>query len=88
MKARRVSTIQRGQAFTVEVDGRKTTAYEGETIATVLLAAGVTNFYAPSCSRLFCGMGVCRQCLVTINDRPSHLACQTTAQPDMKVETG
>ncbi|MCP4423774.1 MAG: (2Fe-2S)-binding protein [Chloroflexi bacterium] len=93
MKAVRISTVQRGRAFTIEVDGQKTAAYEGETIATILLTAGVGNFHAPlqahlSSSRLFCGMGACRQCLVTVNGRPSHRACQTIAQPGMKVETG
>ena len=61
--------------------------------ATALLAAGIHTFHTPdqihtSPSRLFCGMGVCWQCLVTVDGRPSHRACQTAAQPGMKIETG
>ncbi len=91
MNAVRLPGISRGIPFEIEVDGQAVTAYEGETLATVLLAAGNQAFAShidphPS-SRLFCGMGVCFQCLVTIDGQPSCQACRTIARPGMKVET-
>jgi predicted molibdopterin-dependent oxidoreductase YjgC len=91
MKAIRIPNIARGTAFKIEVDGQKILAYEGESLATVLMAAGIRSFekhahpHAPS--RLFCGMGTCQQCLVTIDDLPNCQACQTLVHPGMTVET-
>ena len=91
MKAIRISDIARGAPFEIEVDGQKVIAFEGESLATVLMAAGIRAFehhatpHAPS--RLFCGMGTCQQCLVTIDDLPNCQACQTFVRPGMKVET-
>lgn len=91
MKAIRLSNITRGASFEIEVDGRKVLAYEGENVATVLMTAGIRAFathaepHAPS--RLYCGMGTCQQCLVTIDDMPNCQACRIFAQPGMKVET-
>lgn len=91
MNAIRLPKFKRGDPFEIEVDGQTVTAYQGETIATVLLAAGIRlfqhNLSGRDPSRLYCGMGVCLQCLVTINGLPSCQACRTLAQPGMKVET-
>jgi len=89
--ARCIPNFQRGNSFNIQVDGRDVLAYEGETVATVLLAEGVRTFahhaepHAPS--RLFCGMGTCQQCLVTIDDLPNCQACRVLARPNMKVIT-
>ena len=93
MNSKRLPSFTRGHAFAIEVDGQEIDAYSGETIATIILAAGLSTFQFSTQttnpdSRLFCGMGVCRQCLVTINGRRGYLACQTMAQPGMKVGTG
>jgi predicted molibdopterin-dependent oxidoreductase YjgC len=91
MTAIRVPQFERGDAFEIEVDGKLVPAYAGETIASVLLAAGMRAFHqnlpdkAPS--RLYCGMGVCMQCLVTVDGTHSCQACKTLARPGMKVET-
>jgi predicted molibdopterin-dependent oxidoreductase YjgC len=89
--ARRIPNTNRGVSFNIEVDGREVIAHEGETVATVLMAAGIRAFashvepYSPS--RLFCGMGTCQQCLVTIDNQPNCQACRIFARPDMKVVT-
>ena len=91
MNSIRLPKYERGQPFEIEVDGQTLIAYPGETVATTLLAAGIQNFrYVAQSSepnRLYCGMGVCLQCLVTVNGVPSCQACQMLAQPGMKVET-
>jgi predicted molibdopterin-dependent oxidoreductase YjgC len=91
MKAFRLGGITRGLPFEIEVDGQIVTAYEGETLATAMLAAGMRSFSTPAepypSSRLYCGMGSCFQCLVTIDGQPNVQACRTLARPGMKVET-
>ena len=76
---------------TVTVDGDPVQAFPGETVATVLLAAGRQTFrhtdhlHAPR--GLFCGMGVCFDCLVTVDGRPNVRACMTPVQSGMTIET-
>ncbi len=82
--------ISRGQSFTIQVNGKPVTAYPGETLAAALLAAGWRMFRHTSLSGeprgLYCGMGVCFDCLVTVNGRENVRACKTLAQPGDKVE--
>jgi D-hydroxyproline dehydrogenase subunit gamma len=37
---------------------------------------------------VFCGMGVCQECRVTINGQKHQLACQTLCADDMQIFTG
>jgi D-hydroxyproline dehydrogenase subunit gamma len=90
MNARRLTQFTRGEPFEILVDEQPVPAYAGETVATVLLAAGHVRFYHDPVSgadgRLFCGIGVCQQCL-TLIDGELCQACRTMARPGMKVET-
>ncbi len=82
--------IKRGPAFEITVNGAPCTAYPGETLATVLLAAGKRVLrFSPILGEPrggYCGMGVCFDCLVTVNGRPNIRACLTPAQPGDRVE--
>lgn len=82
--------ISRGQSFKIYLNGEPLTAYPGETIATVLLAAGIQLFRHSSLSGEprgpFCGMGLCFDCLVTVNSQANVRACHTLAQPGDQVE--
>ena len=90
MQARRLDQFVRGQAFQIQVDDRMLPAFEGETIATVLMAAGIITFHhdvqVGVDSRLYCGIGVCQQCLTLVDGKLCQ-ACRTLARPGMKVET-
>ena len=83
------SGIERGKRFEIEVDGKAVTAYEGETVAAALTAAGITAFRhtagqgAPR--GIYCGMGICFDCLMTVDGVPNVRTCVTYAQPGMKV---
>jgi predicted molibdopterin-dependent oxidoreductase YjgC len=72
-------------------NGEKLCAVEGQTIAAALLAAGCRAWrYTPRRGEprgLFCGMGVCFDCLVQVDDRPNVRACQTPVADGMRVET-
>lgn len=88
----RVSTgINRGKSFEIEVDGEKIIAYEGETVAAALLASGIRVFRKTKNNRnprgLYCGIGQCQECRVTVNGVPDTLACQTPVAPGLKIET-
>jgi len=83
--------VERGQPFEIEVDGEKIVAYEGETIGAVLLAAGrrtlrFTNKLEQP-RGLYCGIGLCQECRMTVDGIPNTQVCQTLATPGCRVET-
>jgi predicted molibdopterin-dependent oxidoreductase YjgC len=89
-KDRRISgPIVRGEPFQITVDGKPVTAYAGETIATVLLASGFRIFRHTARQgeprSVFCGIGICYDCLVTVNNVPNQRACMTFAKPGLAV---
>ncbi len=85
------SGVERGGQFQIEVDGNPIVAHEGETIATALLASGIRSFRrtarrdAPR--GIFCGMGICFDCTMTVNGVPNVRTCVTQVEPGMKVQT-
>ena len=83
--------VRRGAAFTITVDGREVPAFEGETVAAAMIAAGLVRFRTDSVGRergLFCNMGTCCECLVRIGDPGRRVrACLTEAGPGMEVST-
>lgn len=69
---------ERGHQVTFEFDGDAITAYEGETVATALLAANVAAFGVTreGDPRLpVCNMGTCFDCVVTVDGEPMVRAC-------------
>lgn len=82
--------ISRGEPFTIQVNGQTVDAYPGETLASVMMAAGWRMFHHTALSGqprgVFCGMGVCFDCMVTVNGRENVRACKTFAQPGDIVE--
>jgi predicted molibdopterin-dependent oxidoreductase YjgC len=75
----------------VTFDGRPLPVRPGQTVAAVLLAAGVrswrTTRVAGRPRGLFCGIGACFDCLVTVNGTPSVRACLTEARPGDVITT-
>ena len=84
--------IDRGTAFTITVDDAAVRAFPGESVAAALLGDGRRAFRRTARTgaprSLYCGMGVCWDCLVTIDGRSGQRACMTEAQPGMRVLTG
>ncbi|GAA3177563.1 (2Fe-2S)-binding protein [Streptomyces virens] len=80
-----------GPAFTVTFDGRRIEALPGRTVAAVLWAAGITSWRATRDGGrprgVFCGIGVCFDCLVTVNGRPNQRACLVPARPGDDIRT-
>lgn len=80
-----------GTPFTVTFDGRQVEALPGQTVAAVLWAAGVTSWRATRGEGrprgVFCGIGVCFDCLVTIDGAAGQRACLIPARAGMTVTT-
>ncbi len=84
--------IEREPPITVHVDGRPVAAFAGETVAAVLLDEGIRVFrHTPKRGEprgIYCGMGICYECLVTVDGVPDVRACVTTVAPGMAIATG
>ena len=82
--------MERGRQFEIEVDGQKIVAYEGETVAAAAMAAGLRTFRrTPKRNHprgIYCGIGLCYECLMVINGVPNMRACQTLATPGCRAE--
>ena len=92
--------IDRGEPFSVEVNGVSVPAYEGETVATVLFAQDVTAFRTTASGNPrgpFCMIGTCFECLVQVDggepESPAATgahwvrACQTPVTENMRIFT-
>jgi predicted molibdopterin-dependent oxidoreductase YjgC len=83
--------IQRGIKIKITVDGKPVDAYDGETVATALLSAGISTFHLSHSHKqprgIYCGMGICYECLVTINGVHAQRACVTPVLDGMQIET-
>ncbi|MEQ7126569.1 (2Fe-2S)-binding protein [Actinopolymorpha sp. B11F2] len=75
----------------IVVDGRRVAVRPGQSVAGALLAAGIRSWRTTRTGKqrgLFCGIGVCFDCLVTVNGRRSVRACVAEARPGDVVSTG
>lgn len=80
--------LERGAPVSLTLDGRAVTAFEGETVAALLLAEGhVATRTTPGGSPrgVYCGMGVCFDCLVVVDSVPNTRACVTWVREGMDV---
>ncbi|MEO8083379.1 MAG: (2Fe-2S)-binding protein [Ardenticatenales bacterium] len=83
--------IERGRAVEIIVDGAPIDAFEGESIAAALFAAGVRTLRhtarrgAPR--GFYCGMGVCFECVMHVDGRPNTRTCQTAVHDGMQVRS-
>jgi thioredoxin reductase len=71
-------------------NGRPVALRAGQSVAAALTEAGHRPFRITAKGEnrgMFCGMGVCQDCLVTVNGLPNQRACMTPAQDGMHVAT-
>lgn len=85
------NSIRRGPAVTIRVDGEPVEAFAGETVATALLAQGRRALRRTRRGGrprgLYCAMGACFDCILTIDGRSGTRACMTPVAEGMVVET-
>jgi predicted molibdopterin-dependent oxidoreductase YjgC len=76
---------------TFTFDGTPTGFRDGQSVGAALTAAGVRSWRSTRMQGrprgLFCGIGVCFDCLVVVDGRPNERACLVPARPGMTVET-
>ncbi|MEW6524033.1 MAG: (2Fe-2S)-binding protein [Bacillota bacterium] len=80
-----------GQAVTITVDGIPVAARTGEPIAAALMAAGHHVFrYTPRRHEprgVFCAIGRCTDCIMTVDGVPNVRTCVTPVRPGMEIRT-
>jgi aerobic-type carbon monoxide dehydrogenase small subunit (CoxS/CutS family) len=68
-----------------DCDGVAVPFEDGQTIGAALVAAG--RRWHTSGRGIFCGIGICFNCLVTVNGQPALRACLVPARPDDEVRS-
>ena len=72
--------LRPGRPIAFSFNGAPVAAFEGETIAAALAAAGIVDLGRRRDGTprgVWCGMGVCQECLVNVDGAPSRRACMT-----------
>ena len=82
--------VRRGPAVSFVVDGHAVEAFEGESVAAALFAAGMRELRRSPRDRaprgLFCMMGSCQECLVWVGARKLP-SCQVAVAAALEIET-
>ena len=95
--AQRISRqVERGAKVSLTVNGEKVVAHAGETIATALLAEGITTFNLTRNGKPrgpYCNMGTCFECQVKVASvsRPDWRwvrGCMQPVEEGMAIITG
>ncbi|WP_281259710.1 (2Fe-2S)-binding protein [Streptomyces zhaozhouensis] len=75
--------------MTLHFEGRALPARPGQTVGGALVAAGVTAWRTTRGRGrprgLFCGIGLCFDCLLTVDGRPDRRACLEPAVDGMRL---
>jgi predicted molibdopterin-dependent oxidoreductase YjgC len=88
MEDLRIGTVKRTERIRISVNGRETYAYRGETVLAALLAAGYRVLRKDKNGQArgaFCGMGVCYDCLVSINGIRNQRSCMVEVEEGMEI---
>lgn len=95
MSKRITKNVARPAPIDILVNGAAVSAYEGETLATALIASGTLIMSRDASGRPrspFCNMGVCFDCMVTVEQpiglqaQPRRVrACLTAVRPGLRV---
>jgi len=76
--------------LSITVNGVEVSVKQGTTVAAAILIAGETAFRRSVSGEPrgpLCGMGVCYECRVYINDEPHARSCQIPCRAGMRVVT-
>jgi D-hydroxyproline dehydrogenase subunit gamma len=72
------------------VEGEPVVAREGDTVSAALLASGIDARRATAVSEAlrlpYCMMGVCFDCLVTVDGAGNRQGCLVPVRPGMRIE--
>ena len=80
-----------GETVEVRIDGKAVSARAGDTVAAALIAAGLDHCRTTPVSGAprapYCMMGVCFDCLVTIDGVGNRQGCLVPVRAGMQIET-
>lgn len=82
--------VIRGKKISLFLDGECVSAYEGESVAAVMMVSGHVAMRTTTEGQprgVFCGMGVCFDCLVVVDGIPNTRACMTWVKEGMQIKT-
>jgi predicted molibdopterin-dependent oxidoreductase YjgC len=83
--------VERGRKVQIFVDGLAVEAYEGESVAAALLAAGRRGLrVAPRRGEprgMYCGIGVCFECVMAVDGQRAVRTCATPVRDGMRIFT-
>jgi len=83
--------VEQSALVAITVDGKSVSARAGDTVAAAMLAAGIdhcrTTPVTGAARAPYCLMGVCFDCLVTVDGVGSRQGCLMPVRQGMTVET-
>lgn len=83
--------LEESEMVRIFVDGEPLLARKGEMIASALIAAGKQYFRKTIKTHqprgIYCGIGRCTDCVMTVNGIPNVRTCITPVQEGMEIET-
>ena len=83
--------LEETETVEITVDGKKLQARKGEMIAAVLMANGIKihryTAHKHEPRGIFCGIGQCTDCVMTVNGKPNVRTCITPVEAGMVIET-
>ena len=83
--------MEKRKKVAIQVDGAVVEAYEGEPIAAALVAAGIMVFRTTrkrkEPRRIFCAVGRCTDCVMTVDGQPNVRTCVTPVRDGMEIWT-
>lgn len=86
-----MDTPQEPDTLRFTFDARPLTAVRGQSVGAALTAAGIRSWRSTREQQrprgLFCGIGVCFDCLLTVDGRPNQRACLITVRDGMRLES-
>lgn len=86
-----IKVFERGKKITFNYNGTPVEAFEGETIMAALHAKGIKALNKSSKHKrfrgLFCAIGKCSSCLMTVDGIQNIAICVTKAEEGMQVES-
>ncbi|WP_119274372.1 FAD-dependent oxidoreductase [Taklimakanibacter deserti] len=76
------------QTIHIDFEGERIAAQAGESLAAALIAHGITTLRTTRQGAersVFCGMGICQDCLVEVDGKPNQRACMTVIDRPLEV---
>ncbi|MBT2756297.1 (2Fe-2S)-binding protein [Mesobacillus foraminis] len=84
--------LEKPKKIKIYFDNQQYTAYEGDTIASALLASGVRTLRRHEDKGtprgIYCNIGHCFECRVRVNSKNTVRACLTPVENNMHIESG